>query len=450
MICPNCQMQQPKGNFAYCVRCNYPLQMQNYQVGWQAYYTQQPVQQNNIQVMYDTNGKQVYVQLVYNATGQAFYVQMLPQLMGKDTYGNPVYRWFQAPTPPIPVQQPVQQQPQVSPIAPTQEQKQEPIIIKQPEKKKNFLDTVSKTFSEENAEFIASQNESVPPVPVLPHPSELPTESNQIPDRPAISATAIASTMYTAKQSPAQQGANAFISRVPQQNSSDYDVPVSIEELLKEEADTAFVQEIPDEETLLNRIFQKKSKNYYVTCTSLKSVSIAVSPNEITSVLEKNLYQSAKKLSKTQAIPEPEQKKPEKLEKFEKTEKSEKSKKLFGNKKQKEQKKTKPIIVDADEIFGDSKIHSTEMLGIRVDGSDDDVQRKLAEMRYGGKKSVRSMKSADQEIDIQAMINDPQTQEIAKRVLERQEVKKAYDLIEQDEVTKALNQLNQVVFPKKF
>ena len=26
MICPNCQMQQPQNNLAYCVRCNYPLQ----------------------------------------------------------------------------------------------------------------------------------------------------------------------------------------------------------------------------------------------------------------------------------------------------------------------------------------------------------------------------------------------------------------------------------------
>ncbi|MDE6004779.1 MAG: hypothetical protein K2G88_05270 [Oscillospiraceae bacterium] len=448
-------MQQPQGNFAYCVRCNYPLSAQNYQAQ-QACYTQP-----NIQVMYDKNGHQVYVQLMYDARGTAFYVQMIPQVVGKDAYGNPVYGWFQAPTPPVPVQQ----QPQVQssptvPTAPVQKQIQEPVIIKQTERKKNFLDTVSKTSSKENAQFLASQNEAVPPVPVLPQPSELPSEPvNSVPDRPAISATTIASTMYTAKQS-SPQGVNAFVPRMPQKNNSDYDMPVSIEELLREEADTAFVQEIPDEETVLNRIFAEKPQNYYVSCTSLKSVSISISPDEITSVLEKNLYQSSKKLSKTQVISEPEQKKIPKIKpEKEKSEKikpekakseSEPVKKLFGNKKSKEQKKTKPIIVDADAIFGDSKTHSTEMLGIRVDGSDVDVQRKLAEMKYGGKKSVRSMKSADQEIDMQAILNDPHTSEIAKRVLERQEVKRAYDSIEEDEVAKALNQLNQVVFPKKF
>ncbi|MDE5792506.1 MAG: hypothetical protein K2H66_03175, partial [Oscillospiraceae bacterium] len=90
-------MQQPQGNFAYCVRCNYPLSAQNYQAQ-QACYTQP-----NIQVMYDKNGHQVYVQLMYDARGTAFYVQMIPQVVGKDAYGNPVYGWFQAPTPPVPV-----------------------------------------------------------------------------------------------------------------------------------------------------------------------------------------------------------------------------------------------------------------------------------------------------------------------------------------------------------
>ncbi|MDE5738523.1 MAG: hypothetical protein K2H93_09180 [Oscillospiraceae bacterium] len=471
MICPNCQMQQPQGNFAYCVRCNYPLQTQNQiqgcQTGYQqpypaqqqqvypqTYYTPPPVQQanHNIKIMYDANGNQVYVQIMYSATGQAFYVQMIPQIIGQDAYGNPVYHWTQAPTPPVPVQQqmPVQQQPV-----------QENFIksVKQPERKKSFLDTVSETSSKENAEFLANQNEAIPPVPVLSHSNSngLQSESNMsIPDRPAISATAIASGMYTAKQSP-PQGTSAFVSKVSQQvASTDYDIPVSMEELLKEEADTAFVQEIPDEETLLQCIFADKPQNYYVSCTSLKAVSIMISSDEITSVSERNLYQSSKKMSKSQVTSEPEQKKPEKLQKSEtiKPEKSkpepEPAKKLFGSKKQKEQKKAKPIIVDADAIFGDSKMHRTEMLGIRVDGSEDDVQRKLTEMRYGGKKSVRSMKSADQEIDMQAMVNDPQKSEIVRRVLEGQEVKKAYASIEENEVAKALAQLNQGIFPKKF
>lgn len=472
MICPNCQMQQPQGNFAYCVRCHYPLptqkQIQGCQADYQQPYSAQqqpmyqraycspctppPVQQaNHIKVMYDANGNQVYVQIMYDATGQAFYVQMIPQIIGQDAYGNPVYHWTQAPIPPVPVQQqmPIQQQPV------------QPQPVKQPERKKTFLDTISETSSKENAEFLANRDEAIPPVPVLSNfnfdSDGLQSESNMsIPDRPAISATAIASGMYTAKQSP-PQGTSAFVSKVPQQvSSTDYDIPVSMEDLLKEEADTAFVQEIPDEETLLQRIFADKPQNYYVSCTSLKAVSIMISSDEITSVSERNLYQSSKKMSKTQVTFEPEQKKTEKLQKSEKI-KSEKSKsepepakKLFGSKKQKEPKKAKPIIVDADAFFGDSKIHRTEMLGIRVDGSDDDVQRKLTEMRYGGKKSVRSMKSADQEIDMQAMINDPQKAEIARRVLEGQEVKKAYASIEENEVAKALAQLNQGIFPKKF
>lgn len=485
MICPNCQMQQPHGNLAFCIRCRCPLPSQTQgfftksnQTGYSradaysaqqrgqqpypaqpvqqqthrqvSYYAPPPVQQGmtrnpqpqpNIQMVYDANGNQIYVQLVYDAHGNPAYVQMIPQIVGKDAHGNPVYTMVPAPTQNMPVPQAQPQMPQ-------------PHVPVQQERKKSFLDTVSETSSKENAKFIPSQDEAPPPpVPVMPHPSQKPPAPTvPVPDRPAMRATAIASSMYTAQPPPAQQGTGSFFSRMQQQQlqkaSMAYDVPVSAEELLREEADTAFVQEIPDEKTVLNRIFEGTSGEYYINPTNTKSVLIEVSPDEITSVSERTLYQSPKKLPKPQAVPEPEEKKLEKAE-TSKPE-SEPLKKLFGGKKSKEKKKSKPIIVDADKIFGETKTRSVEMMGIRVDGSDADVQKKLKEMQYGGKKSVRSMKSADQEVDVESMINDPQTSEVARRVLEGQEVKKVYDSIESAEIAKALEQLNQGIFPKKI
>lgn len=474
MICPNCQLQQPDHSIC-CVRCHYPFRSQSrgfftksvqgysradayaaMQRG--GYPAQQPVPppaqnypqnpyyvppqsstQNQIQMMYDANGNRVYVQIVYDAAGNAFYVQMIPKIVGKDAHGNPVYNMVPAQTPPVPVQ-PVQNQPA-------------PVVQ---EKRKSFLDTVSETPTRENAAFIAPQKE-VPPVPVLPSSNETsPEPEHSVPDRPAMRATAIASSMYAANQASDRtqnpQGTGSYFSKAkknPQQEL--YEMPLSAEELLKEEAETAFVQELPDEKTLLSHVFERQAGYYQENTPDMNAGTVSIEPNaeEITSVSERSLYQTAKKLPKAQVVTAtPIAEKPEK--KPEKPSKPDTGVKLFGGKKQKEQKKSRPVIVDADAFFGDSKARSVEMLGIRVDGSEEDVQKKLKEMRYGGKKSIRSMESADRGIDMQAMIQDPQTSDAARRALEGEEVRKVYDSLESAEIAKALEQLNQDIFPKKF
>ena len=81
------------------------------------------------------------------------------------------------------------------------------------------------------------------------------------------------------------------------------------------------------------------------------------------------------------------------------------------------------------------------MLSIRIEGSDSDVDRKMEELRYGGKKSVRSMKTAE----VKVSLEDMPDQDAARRVREDQE----YESYEAAEIEKALAQLNQGIFPKK-
>lgn len=459
-------MQQPQNNLAYCVRCNYALQSRpqgffarSSQTGYSradAYsaarrgqpvpYPPQPPPQNMsnpVQTMYDANGKQIYVQLMYDRTGKPVYVQMMPKITGYDAAGKPMYTMVpaaQVMPPPQAVPQQTMPQQQVMP------QFQEV----QPKKNSSFLDHVSETSSEENAAFIPKQNTVPPPVPVMPRPEDMPEVQNQIsaPDRPAVRATAIASSMYTAsQQNPA--GTGSFFARVQQQKQQQYtryEMPVSAEELLREEARTAFVQQdVQDEHTVLKQIFESRTKEYQMPADGENTaVSVQISSDEITSVSEKNLYKPPEKI-----MPKPAVKKSEEKPEI-KPEVKPEPPKLFRGKKAKEKQKHKTIIVDPDEIFGDSKKHKVEMLGISVDGDERAVNDKIREMRYGGKKSVRSMKAADEEVSIESMVDDPLAGDAARKALTDEVVQKAYDSIESAEIAKALEQLNQGIFPKSI
>ncbi|MDE7122717.1 MAG: hypothetical protein K2O42_11240 [Oscillospiraceae bacterium] len=500
MICPNCQLQQPD-HVPFCARCHYPFrssaqgfftktsqgysradayaamqrggypaqsppvppaqsapgypQTQNqYYVPPQASY--QNINQNSVRMMYDAAGNPVYVQIMYDAAGNPFYVQMIPKIVGQDAHGNPIYTMVQANTPPIPVQNPVQQNPvQRPPVQQIPHPATRPVPASPPD-----------------SPFQASARQEVPPVPVLPSPDEMPPEpEHPVPDRPAMRATAIAYSMYAANQEQpdAQNSTGSYFSRIRQnqnqnhQNSDPtqqlYEMPLSAEELLKEEAETAFVQEIPDEKTLLRQMFERQAGYYQENpeTSETGTIRIVVSSEEITSVSQRSLYQTGKKPPRAQVvtatpIAENSEKNPE-GNPGKKPEKSENGNRLFGSKKAKESKESrkKPVIVDADAFFGDTnKGRSVEMLGVRVDGTDEDVQRKLKEMRYGGKKSVRSMEAADKDLDLHAMIEDPQKSDAARRALEGEEVKKVYDSLESAEIAKVLEQLNQGIFPKKF
>lgn len=164
MICPNCQMQQPQNNLAYCVRCNYPLQSRpqgfftkSSQTGYsradaysaarrgQPGYPQQvpypaappqpqpqqmrqptaaPPNTGNIQIMYDANGNPVYVQMMYDRTGKPVYVQMIPKITGQDAAGNPIYTMIPTAQVIVPQSQPVPQPPQRPQTQPAYPQQQ--------------------------------------------------------------------------------------------------------------------------------------------------------------------------------------------------------------------------------------------------------------------------------------------------------------------------------------
>ena len=85
-----------------------------------------------------------------------------------------------------------------------------------------------------------------PPVPVMPRPGEQPEQPvSSIPDRPAIRASNIASSMYAyAQQAQNPPGTGSFFARMQQQKQQQNPAmmqPVNAEELLQEEAQTAFV-----------------------------------------------------------------------------------------------------------------------------------------------------------------------------------------------------------------
>ena len=485
MICPNCQMQQPQENLAYCVRCNYPLQSRpqgfftkSSQTGYSradaysatrrgqqsvSYPAQPPVQSapppGNIQMMYDQNGNQIYVQTLYDQNGNPMYIQMIPQVTGQDAYGNPVITMIpvqnQRPVS-VPMPQPQPQQ-RVSYVMPQQTpgNSVSPPVSRQVQRPSVHTSVPAPAVSGGNSEFAPKQNEPPTPVPVMPRPGQQPIEESSIPDRPAMRASAIASSMYTAN-TPSEYGTGSFFARVrqqqnpppavpmpernhsvqqnppsavpiPERNHSVYEMPVSAEELL-EESGTAFLpSDMPDENAVLEKIFGGKSKEYRFSNAGTRrgTFSVRLSGDEVTNVTEKTIYQNQPKTTpEPPAQPEPVLK--------------------HKNKKSKDQPKHKTIIVDPDEIFGDSKRKTPEMLGIRVDGTDDDVSRTLKEMKNNGKKSVRSMKSAEQALDLEAVIDDPLKGDAARRVLEEQ----AYESYESAEIEKALEMLNQGIFPK--
>ena len=472
MICPNCQMQQPQNNLAYCVRCNYPLQnrpqgffAKSSQTGYSkadvysAARRGQPVQQQqykqisypaqqqntgNVQIMYDANGNQIYVQVMYDRTGKPVYVQMIPKIVGRDASGNPVYTM-------VPASQAGQLQSQQLPQSQQYQQTQK----KQPA----FLDTVSETSSKENAEFIPRNGTKPPPVPVMPRPGEQPAGPVvSVPDRPAMRASTIASSMYAANQpQQSNSGTGSFFARMQQQKlqqqNSVYDAPVNAEELLREEARTAFVPDPPaDENAVLKRIFETKSKEYEMnTGRGNSTFAVDVAPDEVENVSEKNLYKPAEKSALKTQTPKPlsTPKKPEPKPEPKPETKEQKNdglNKLFRSKKQKEKPKHKTIIVDPDEIFGDSKKHKVEMLGVTIDGDEKAVNAKLKEIKESGKKSVRSMIDAD--VSIESMVDDPLSGDAARRALTDEVIQQAYDSVESAEIAKALEQLNQGIFPK--
>ncbi len=451
MICPNCQMQQPQENLAYCVRCNYPLQVrpqgfftkanngysradvysairrgqplpqQQYQ---QITYPAQQVPQQNtngMQIMYDAHGNQIYVQLVYDRTGKPVYVQMIPKIVGTDANGHRVYTMVSGGQVVVPQSQPASQQ-------------MPPQVQQMPQSKQMPL-------PQETAQFLPESNAAPPPVPVMPRPGEQPANPvPSVPDRPAVKASALASSMYAASQN--TPGTGSFFARMQQQKNSGMESPVSAQELLKEEARTAFVPEPQDENAVLRRIFESKSKEYQMnTGNGNSTFAVDVPAEEVHSVSEKNLY---KKPEKTVS------RKPEKKSEFPSEQKEKKSEglKLFRSKKEKEKPKHKTIIVDPDEIFGDSKKHKVEMLGISIDGDDKDVEAKIQEMKQGGKKSTRSMIDAD--VTIESMVDDPLAGDIARKALTDEVVQQAYDSVESAEIAKALEQLNQGIFPKSI
>ena len=404
----------------------------------------QPPPQNtgNMQIMYDANGNQVYVQLMYDRTGKPVYVQMMPKIVGRDAAGNPVYSM-------VPVAQVVPQQMRSQQMQSQQMQSQQmqPQQM-QPQQPQSFFNNISKTTSQENAQFIPQSNTKPPPVPVMPRPGEQPEQpAVSIPDRPAIRASSLASAMYAAAQ-PQQnvQGTGSFFARMQQQKQmqSGYEQPVNAQELIREEARTAFVQQPvlsqdpPDENTVLRKIFEAKQKEYQMnTGNGNSTFAVDVPADEVRSVSEKNLYQTPEKTSSRNTAPK-QAKKPEPEVKETKSE----GLKFFRNKKNKEKPKHKTIIVDPDEIFGDSKKHKVEMLGVTIDGDDKAVDAKIREMKNGGKKSRRSMIDAD--VSLESMTDDP----LARRALTEEVVQQAYDSIESAEIAKALEQLNQGIFPK--
>ena len=492
MICPNCQMQQPQNNLAYCVRCNYPLQAKpqgffskSNQTGFSradAYsaarrgqpapptqvpypavaHNQTPAPQNAgvqvmldgngrqiyVQVMRDANGNQIYAQVVYDPAGKPVYVQVMPQVIGRDAVGNPVYGM-------VPVSQQMQsQQMQSQQMQSRQVQQPQPAPPRQTPPPQKQVETSGNVFVPRNAA-------APPPVPVMPRPGEQPEQPlSSIPDRPAIRASTLASAMYAqqSQQTASVPGTGSFFARMQQQKQQIYsggDALLNAEDLIREEAKTAFTQpsasEPVDENAVLKKIFESKSQEYQMnTGYGNSTFAVDVSPNEVSSVSEKNVYKPAPKASaRISRPPEPEE--PPKPEPVQET-KEEKTDffKIFGGKKTKEKEKPKhkTIIVDPDEIFGDTKKHKVEMLGITIDGTDSDVDKKMKEMKNGGKKSVRSMIAAD--VSIESMLDDPLVGDAARKVLTDEAVQQAYDSVESAEIAKALEQLNQGIFPKKF
>lgn len=446
-----------------------------------------PQNTGNMQIMYDGNGNPVYVQLMYDRTGKPVYVQMMPKIVGRDSSGKPVYAMVPvaqiSPSQQTQSQQMMQSQQMQSQqmqsqqmqsqqmqsqqmMQPQQMQSQQmmqPQQMQPQRKNPSFLDTVSQTSSRENAQFIPQNSVKPPPVPVMPRPGEQPEQpaGPSVPDRPAVKAASLASAMYTASQSQQNPtGTGSFFARMQQQKQiqSGYTQPVSAEELLREEARTAFVQQppaqnkadSPDEDAVLNRIFEAKQKEYQMnTGRGNSTFSVDVPADEVRSVSEKNLYQTPEKPVSRPAPakparnpqPEPAPEPPSEP----KTQKSE-GLKFFRPKKPKEKPKHKTIIVDPDEIFGDSKKHKVEMLGVSIEGDDKAVDDKIKEMKDGGKKSRRSMIAAD--VSLESMVDDPLSGDAARKALTEEVVQQAYDSIESAEIAKALEQLNQGIFPK--
>ena len=482
MICPNCQMQQPQNNLAYCVRCNYPLQSRQQgffsksaQTGYSkadAYAAarrgqpqqaqqipypvqQQPAVQNNnpIQVMRDANGNQIYVQLMYDRTGKPVYVQMIPQIVGRDATGKPVYGMVpisnsqQMQSQQMQSQQMQSQQMQSQQMQSQQMQSQQ-MQSQQMQSRQVQPQQKSIPVSPNNA-FAPKNAAAPPPVPVMPRPGEQPEQPvSSVPDRPAIRASNIASSMYAQQQN--VPGTGSFFARMQQQKQQYYsnDAPVNAQDLLREEARTAFAPEPVNENDVLKRIFESKSQEYQMnTGYGNSTFAVDVNPNDVTSVSEKNVYKppqkTAPKLPRYTPKPDPEPEPPPKPEKSE-------PRRLFGGKKTKEKEKPKhkTIIVDPDEIFGDSKKHKVEMLGISIDGDDTAVDQKIKEMKNGGKKSTRSMIAAD--VSLESMVDDPLSGDAARKALTDEAVQQAYDSVESAEIAKALEQLNQGIFPKSF
>lgn len=449
MICPKCRMPQPQGDFAFCVRCSYPLQSspkgfftktsQGFSKA-DAYAAAQrsqrpapvqpspyPTQQNqNIQTRYDANGNPVYFQTVYDGNGKPFYIQMIPQVMGYDASGKPVYTLVPVQNPqPVrspqvqPQQSNMQQSPQIQPqqssmpqsrqVQPQQNSMQQlrkpaPAPKQQPP---CFSNHAPETSSKENAQFMAKDDAPPPPVPVMPRPGEKSDENPvSIPDRPAVRTPANPPN-HTSQNMQQPYDMHSYFARARQQQYT-----------VAEQLPPHDVQQ--NENAVTNRISENQ--------TAPKQPP---SPKPATPVQKKT---AAVKKPETHKKPEPEHKKL----------------KLFG-KKTKESPKPKKTIVDPDAIFGDSKRpHQVEMLGVTVNGTDADVQNKLKEMRYGGKKSVRSMQAAEQDVTVEAMLDDPQAGDAARRVIEGEEVKQVYESIESAEIAKVLEQLNQGIFPKKY
>lgn len=488
------------------MRCNYPLQSKpqgffskSAQTGYSRadaysaarrgqpqqvpYPAQQPVQQppppqngNQIQVMRDANGNQVYVQLMYDRiTGKPVYVQMIPQIVGHDASGKPVYGMVpvsqsqqmysqQMYSQQMQSQQMQSQQMQSQQMQSQQMQSQQMQSQQMQSQQMQFRQMppqpqpkpVSVPNPSNNNAFASKNTAAPPPVPVMPRPGEQPEQpASSIPDRPAIRASNIASSMYAQSQNTA--GTGSFFARVQQQKQqqySGYDAPVSAQDLLKEEARTAFAQPAPEpvnENDVLKRIFESKSREYQMnTGYGNSTFAVDVNPNEVASVSEKNVYKppqkTAPKLPRYAPEPEPEPEPPKPEPKPEKPE----PRRLFGGKKAKEKEKPKhkTIIVDPDEIFGDSKKHKVEMLGISIDGDDKAVDKKMQEMKNGGKKSTRSMIAAD--VSLESMVDDPLSGDAARRALTDEAIQQAYDSVESAEIAKALEQLNQGIFPKSF
>ena len=442
-----------------------PAQPQHNQVPYPAQQAVSP-QQNmgNLQMMYDANGNPVYVQLMYDRTGKAIYVQMQPKIVGRDAAGNPVYSMV-----PVgqvrPSQQQMQsQQMQSQQMQSQQMQSQQMQSQQMPQQKSpSFLNNVSQTTSQANAQFIPRNNMQPPPVPVMPRPGEQPEQpAVSIPDRPAVKASSLASAMYTASQPQNFQGTGSFFARMQQQKQmqSGYTQPMNAQELLREEAQTAFVQQPasapPDENAVLRRIFETKQQEYQMnTGNGNSTFAVDVPADEVKSVSEKNLYQPPEKTAPRPAPvqpvrkPEPEPRPvPEPAPEPKEKEKETKSEGLrfFRSRKNKEKPKHKTIIVDPDEIFGDSKKHKVEMLGVSIDGDENAVDDKIREMKQGGKKSKRSMIAAD--VSLESMVDDPLSGDAARKALTDEVVQQAYDSIESAEIAKALEQLNQGIFPK--